>query len=228
MQPLSGPVPLRRLITRHVCWRALGKGRVPLPRLGRMERCPCGKRDAREGGDGLGGEHRRGHSSALGSRLSALGSLSYAADNAAQNRRTHRLSSRQTTGRSGPWPSEPFSESSAHRGPDHDSTSVERCASARNPNFSRSGSVLLRHFPALNVSHSLCCPLKPCRATAPAPAAAGTLPALTPVFYGACVELRIPCRPLRRAAIRTRFPTRCRFGRRLTETQVPSSLAQYY
>ena len=62
------------------------------------------RRAAREGGEVLGGEPRRGHSSrlsalgsrlsALGSRLSALGSrlsaLSYAADKAAQHCRTHR------------------------------------------------------------------------------------------------------------------------------------------
>ena len=171
--------------------------------------------------------------SALGSRLSALGSRLSALlvmQPTTLPNNVERIA--KSPGRlwgepSPPARSEPFSETSAHRGPDHDSTSVERCASVRNHNYSWSGSVLLRHFPALNVSHSLCCPLKPCRATAPAPAAAGTLPALTPAFYGACVELRIPCRPLRRAAIRTRFPTRCRFGRRLTETQVPSSLAQY-
>ena len=35
-------------------------------------------------------------------------------------------------------------------------------------------------------------------------------PEITPSI-GACVELRISCCPLRRAAIRTRFPTRCCF-----------------
>ena len=90
-------------------------------------------------------------------------------------------------------PSEPFSETPAHRGPDHASTSVKTCAVVRNPNFSRCGSGFLRNISARNFMRNLCRP-----------------PEITPSI-GACVELRISCCPLRRAAIRTRFPTRCCF-----------------
>ena len=227
---------MRRLITRHVCWRALGKGHVPLPRLGRMERCPCGKRDAREGGDGLGGEHRRGHSSALGSRLSALGSrlsalgsLSYAADNAAQNSSN---ASPNPPGKLRGDPGPPARSetilrivSPSRSGPRFDKRGEVRSPPATLIFLKGSGSVLCEAFPGTDTSsHSLCCPLKSMPGNLHrAPAAAGTLPALTPdILLAHALTLRIPCRPLRRAAIRTRFPTRCRFGRRLTETQVPS------
>ena len=116
----------------------------------------------------------------LGSLLSALGSLSYAANNAAQHCQTHRLTLRQTMGRT--EPSEPFSETPAHRGPDHDATSVERCAVVRNRFFLRGGSVFLRQVPARNVTHSLGFPLKSHRALAPPPAAAETLPAVAPAL----------------------------------------------
>ena len=115
-----------------------------------------------------------------------------------------------------------------HHGPDHRAISVERCAAVRNRFFSRGGSELLRHVPARYFMHN---PARPGNR-------AGRLHRHRrpqrrclrshPPWVGACVTLRIWCRPLRRAAIRTRFPTRCRFGRRLTAAHIASSLAQYY
>ena len=50
-QPRPGRARWRDLFTRHAFWRALATGRVPLPRLRQMGRCPFGWRAARGGGD---------------------------------------------------------------------------------------------------------------------------------------------------------------------------------
>ena len=196
----------------------------------------------------LGGEPRRGHSSALGARRSALGARRSAlgARRSALGARRSALLVMQPTrlpntveriakspGKlwgepSPPARSEPFSETPAHRGPDHDLTSMERCAVARNRFFLRGGSVFLRHIPARYFMHN---PTRPGNRAAPLHRhrrPQRRCPRSRPPWAGACVTLWIWCRPLRRAAIRTRFPTRCRFGQRLTATHVARSLAQYY
>ena len=135
--------------------------RTPPARRRRKGRCRFFAR-----GDGLGGAPRRGQNSrlsALGSRLSAL--LVMQPTRLPNTVERIAKSSGKLWGEpSPPARSEPFSETPAHRGPDHDSTSVEKCAVPRNRFFLRDGSVFLSHIPARYFMHN---PTRPGNRTAP-------------------------------------------------------------
>ena len=146
--------------------------------------------------------------SALGSRLSALGSLNYAdaADHTAQHHRTHRRTSRHGIERAGPLACEPFCETPADSGPGPRSAMVERRRVLRNRIFSRGRSVFLRHGQARIVANDRCRPPRitpgPCTATG---GHSDTARARTRIAQAHALPWPTSCRPLRRAALRSRF-----------------------
>ena len=137
------------------------------------------RRFAREGGDGLGGAPRRGQNS----RLSALGSLSYAADKAAQHCRTHRQILRQTLGRA--KPSRALRTILRNASPSRSGPRFDKRGEVRSPSqpiFLKVWLSIYEAYPGPILHAQPNPPRKSHRALAPPPAAAETLPAVAPAL----------------------------------------------